>query len=71
MSVKIPLSVVVAGALSIFALSTSYGAELKKKHYKKLFKISFTSEDEMARKLANRIIFEDLRIRFEPAPEEN
>lgn len=71
MSVKIPLSVIVAGALSIFALSTRYGMELQKKSYKRLFKISFTSKDEMARKLANRIIFEDLRVRFEPVPEDN
>ena len=71
MSVKIPLSVVVAGALSIFALSTSYGAELQKKHYKNLFKLSFTSKNEMARKLANSIIFEDLRIKFEPTPEDD
>ena len=71
MSVKIPLSYAVAGAFSIFALSAAYGMEWQKKYYKKLFKLSFTSKDEMARKLANRIIFEDLRIRFEPAPEEN
>ena len=71
MSVKIPLSYAIAGALSIFALSASYGAELQKKYYKKLFKISFTSKDEMARKLANSIIFEDLRIRFDPVSEDN
>ena len=71
MSVKIPLSYAVASVFSFSLIAVSYGMELQKKHYKKLFKISFTSKDEMARKLANRTIFEDLRIRFEPAPEEN
>lgn len=71
MSVKIPLSYAVASVFSFSLIAVSYGMELKKKYYKKLFEISFTSKDEMERKLANRIIFEDLRIRFEPDPEEN
>lgn len=71
MSVKIPLSYAVASVFSFSLIAASYGMEWQKKYYKKLFKLSFTSKDEMARKLANRIIFEDLRIRFEPAPEEN
>ena len=71
MSVKIPLSYAVGSVFGFSLIAVSYGMEWQKKYYKKLFKLSFTSKDEMARKLANRIIFEDLRIRFEPAPEEN
>ena len=71
MSVKIPLSYAIAGAFSIFALSAAYGMEWQKKYYKKLFKLSFTSKDEMTRKFANQLIFEDLRVRFEPVPEDN
>ena len=71
MSVKIPLSYAVASVFSFSLIAVSYGMEWQKKYYKKLFKLSFTSKDEMARKLANRIIFEDLRIRFEPTPEDN
>nr|DAY44717.1 MAG TPA: hypothetical protein [Caudoviricetes sp.] len=70
MSIKIPLSYAVAIAFGLSALASHYGKELQKKYYKKLFKISFTSKDEMHRNLANRIIFEDLRIRLEPATEE-
>ncbi|MBF1652246.1 MAG: hypothetical protein HXO60_07075 [Rothia mucilaginosa] len=71
MSVKIPLSYAVAAALGLSALATSYGREFQKKYYKKLLKISFTSKDEMARKLANSIIYEDLRLRFDPTIEED
>ena len=71
MSVKIPLSYAVAAAFSLSALAASYGMEFQKKYYKKLLKISFTSQDEMSRKLANSIIYEDLRLRFDPTVEED
>lgn len=71
MSVKIPLSYAVAAAFSLSALAASYGMERQKKYYKNLFKLSFTSKDAMVRKFANRIIFEDLRIQFEPSTKED
>ena len=71
MSVKIPLSYTIAGAFSIFALSAAYGMEWQKKYYKKLFKLSFTSRDEMTRKFAKQLIFEDLRIQLEPPTKED
>ena len=71
MSVKIPLSYAVASVFSFSLIAVSYGMEWRKKYYKKLFKLSFTSKDEMTRKFANRLIFEDLRIQLEPPTKED
>ena len=71
MSVKIPLSYAVASVFSFSLIAVSYGMEWQKKYYKKLFKLSFTSKDEMTRKFANRLIFEDLRIQLEPTAKED
>lgn len=71
MSVKIPLSYAVASVFSFSLIAVSYGMEWQKKYYKKLFKLSFTSKDEMTRKFANRLIFEDLRIQLEPPTKED
>ena len=71
MATQISLPVAVAGAIAVSAFSINYGKKIQKKFYKNLFKLSFTSKNEMARKLANRIIFEDLRVKFDPIPEED
>nr|DAM91820.1 MAG TPA: hypothetical protein [Caudoviricetes sp.] len=71
MATQISLPVAVAGAIAVSAFSVNYGKKIQKKFYKNLFKLSFTSKNEMARKLANRIIFEDLRVKFDPIPEDD
>lgn len=71
MFAKIPLPFVAAGVFAIAAFSAAWGKKTQKKFYQNLFEISYTSNNEMARALANRIIFEDLRIKLEPIPEDN
>lgn len=71
MATQISLPVAVAGAIAVSAFSVNYGKKIQKRIYKNLFKLSFTAKDERTRKLANRIIFEDLRVKFDPIPEDD
>ena len=71
MSVKISLYHAVIVALCTSVFSVAYGKVSQKMYYKNLFKLSFTSKDAMVRKLANRVIFEDLRIQLEPSTKED
>lgn len=70
MSVKIPLSYTIAGAISLFALSASFGAKMQHKYYKYLIKLAFFTENEDTRKLATSILRKDLNLRYEPASED-
>ncbi len=71
MSVKIPLSYAVAGAFSILRSPPPTEWSGRRSTTRKLFKLSFTSKDEMTRKFANQLIFEDLRIQLEPPTKED
>ena len=70
MSTKISIPQAIAGGFAIFCVSFSIGAKLQTKYLRYLLKITSTSEDEHARKLAARLVHESLNLKFTPYDEE-
>ena len=70
MSAKISIPQAIAGGFTIFCISFSIGAKLQTKYLKYLLKISSTSKDEAAQKLAARLVHESLNLKFTPYDEE-
>ena len=70
MSAKISTLQAVAGGFAIFCISFSLGAKFQTKCLRHLLKITSTSEDGPAQKLAARLIHESLNLKFTPYDEE-
>ena len=70
MSTKISIPQAIAGGFAIFCVSFSIGAKLQTKYLRYLLKITCTSEDEPAQKLAARLVHESLNLKFTPYDEE-
>ena len=70
MSVKIPLEQAIAGGFAVFAFAFIAGAKIQTKYLRYLLKITSTSEDEAAQKLAARLVHENLNLKFTPYDEE-
>lgn len=70
MSAKISIPQAVAGGFAIFCISFSMGAHLQTKYLRYLLKITSTSEDGPAQKLATRLVHESLNLKFTPYDEE-
>ena len=70
MSAKISIPQAVAGGFAIFCISFSLGANLQTKYLRYLLKITSTSEDGSAQKLAARLVHESLNLKFTPYDEE-
>ena len=70
MSAKISIPQAVAGGFAIFCISFSLGANLQKKYLRYLLKITSTSEDGPAQKLAAKLVHESLNLKFTPYDEE-
>ena len=70
MSTKISIPQAIAGGFAIFCISFSIGAKLQTKYLRYLLKITSTSENEAARKLAARLVHESLNLKFTPYDEE-
>ena len=70
MSAKISIPQAVAGGFAIFCISFSMGAKLQTKYLRYLLKITSTSEDGPAQKLAARLVHESLNLKFTPYDEE-
>ena len=70
MSAKISIPQAIAGGFAIFCISFSIGAKLQTKYLRYLLKITSTSEDEAAQKLAARLVHESLNLKFTPYDEE-
>ena len=70
MSAKISIPQAVAGGFAIFCVSFSLGANLQTKYLRYLLKITSTSEDGPAQKLAAKLVHESLNLKFTPYDEE-
>ena len=70
MSTKISIPQAIAGGFAIFCVSLSIGAKLQTKYLRYLLKITCTSEDGHAQKLAARLVHESLNLKFTPYDEE-
>lgn len=70
MSNKISIPQAIAGGFAIFCISFSIGAKLQTKYLRYLIKITSTSEDGAAQKLAARLVHESLNLKFTPYDEE-
>ena len=70
MSTKISIPQAVAGGFAIFCISFSLGAKLQTKYLRYLLKITSTSEDGPAQRLAARLVHESLNLKFTPYDEE-
>lgn len=70
MSAKISIPQAVAGGFAIFCISFSLGANLQTKYLRYLLKITSTSEDGLAQKLAAKLVHESLNLKFTPYDEE-
>ena len=70
MSTKISIPQAIAGGFAIFCISFSIGADLQTKYLRHLLKITSTSEDGPAQKLAARLVHESLNLKFTPYDEE-
>ena len=70
MSAKISIPQAVAGGFAIFCISFSLGANLQTKYLRYLLKITSTSEDGPAQKLAAHLVHESLNLKFTPYDEE-
>lgn len=70
MSTKISIPQAIAGGFTIFCIAFSMGAELQTKYLRYLLKITSTSEDDHAQKLAARLVHESLNFKFTPYDEE-
>lgn len=70
MSTKISIPQAIAGGFAIFCISFSIGAKLQTKYLRYLLKITSTSKDEAAQKLAARLVHESLNLKFTPYDEE-
>ena len=70
MSTKISIPQAIAGGFAIFCISYSVGAKLQTKYLRYLLKITSTSEDGPAQKLAARLVHESLNLKFTPYDEE-
>ena len=70
MSAKISIPQAVAGGFAIFCISFSLGANLQTKYLRYLLKITSTSEDGPAQKLAAKLVHESLNLKFTPYDEE-
>ena len=70
MSTKISIPQAIAGGFAIFCISFSMGAKLQTKYLQYLIKITSTSEDEPAQKLAASLVHESLNLKFMPYDEE-
>ena len=70
MSTKISIPQAVAGGFAIFCISFSIGAKLQTKYLRYLLKITSTSEEGPAQRLAARLVHESLNLKFTPYDEE-
>ena len=70
MSAKISVPQAIAGGFAIFCISFSIGAKLQTKYLRYLLKITSTSEDGPAQRLAARLVHESLNLKFTPYDEE-
>ena len=70
MSTKISLPQAVAGAFAVFCISFTLGAKLQTKYLRTLVRITSTSEDDKAQKLAARLVHESLNLKFTPYEEQ-
>lgn len=70
MSTKITIPQAIAGGFTIFCIAFSVGAKLQTKYLRHLIKITSTSENEPAQKLAARLVHENLNLKFTPYDEE-
>ena len=70
MSTKISIPQAIAGGFAIFCISFSIGAKLQTKYLRYLLKLTSTSENEAAQKLAARLVHESLNLKFTPYDEE-
>ena len=70
MSTKISIPQAIAGGFAIFCVSFSIGAKLQTKYLRYLLKITSTSEDGPSQKLAARLVYESLNLKFTPYDEE-
>ena len=70
MSTKISVPQAVAGAFAIFTIAFAAGAKIQTKYLRYLLKITSTSEDDNAQKLAARLVHESLNLKFTPYDEE-
>ena len=69
MSAKISIPQAIAGGFAIFCISFSIGAKLQTKYLRYLLKTTSTSEDGPAKKLAARLVYESLNLKFTPYDE--
>ena len=70
MSTKISIPQAIAGGFAIFCISFSIGAKLQTKYLRYLLKITSTSEEGPARRLAAKLVHESLNLKFAPHDEE-
>ena len=70
MSAKISVPQAIAGGFAIFCISFSIGAKLQTKYLRYLLKITSTSEDGPAQRLAAKLVHESLNLKFTPYDEE-
>ena len=70
MSAKISVPQAIAGGFALFCISFSIGAKLQTKYLRYLLKITSTSEDGPAQRLAARLVHESLNLKFTPYDEE-
>ena len=70
MSVKIPLTQVIAGGFTVFCVSFALGATLQVKNLRYLIKIASTSKNKETQRVAARLVHENLNLKFVPYDEE-
>ena len=70
MSTKISIPQAIAGGFAIFCISFSIGAKLQTKYLRYLLKITSTSEEGPAQRLAAKLVHESLNLKFTPYDEE-
>ena len=70
MSAKISVPQAIAGGFAIFCISFSIGAKLQTKYLRYLLKITSTSEEGPAQRLAAKLVHESLNLKFTPYDEE-
>ena len=70
MSTKISVAQAITGGIAIFAIAFTAGAKIQTKYLRYLLKITSTSEDDQAQKLAASLVHQSLNLKFTPYDEE-
>ena len=70
MSTKISIPQAIAGGFAIFYVAFSAGAKLQTKYLRYLIKLTSTSEEGPAQRLAAKLVHESLNLKFTPYDEE-